>query len=84
MHIPERMCVACRQMKPKGELIRIVKSGDMAELDISGKHEGRGAYICRNAECITAAKKRRALSRHFKRAIDDEIYDAALRLIGDE
>ena len=77
MHIPERMCIACRKMKPKSELIRIVKNGDEAALDVCNKLGGRGAYICKNEECIGNAKKRRALSKHFKMAVDDKIYDAA-------
>lgn len=77
MHIPKRMCIACRQMKPKKELIRIVKNGNETVLDIYQKLEGRGAYICKNEECIDVAKKRRALSKHFKTAVDDSIYDAA-------
>ena len=75
MHTPERMCVTCRQMKPKSELIRIVKNGDTAEIDMSGKKKGRGAYICKNEECVKNAKKRRAISRHFKTAIPDSLYD---------
>ena len=77
MHIPKRMCIACRQMKPKKELIKIVKNGDEIALDIHQKLSGRGAYICRNEECISTAKKRRALSKHFKTAVEDKIYDAA-------
>jgi len=77
MHIPERMCIACRQMKPKSELIRIVKNGGEVALDMRQKLGGRGAYICKNEECITSAKKRRALSKHFKTAVDDKIYDTA-------
>lgn len=84
MHIPQRMCVACRQMKPKAELIRIVKSGDAAEIDKNNKKSGRGAYICRNEECIENAKKRRALSKHFKTAVNDSIYDAVLEAVKDE
>lgn len=84
MHIPERMCISCRQMKPKSELIRLVKSGDVAEIDKANKKDGRGAYICKNEECIKAAKKRRALSRHFKTAVNDSIYDAVLEAVTDE
>jgi predicted RNA-binding protein YlxR (DUF448 family) len=64
-------------MKPKKELIRIVKNGNETVLDIYQKLEGRGAYICKNEECIDVAKKRRSLSKHFKTAVDDSIYDAA-------
>lgn len=81
MHIPERMCVACRQMKPKSELIRIAKDGDKV---IIGKKSGRGAYICKNDECIENAKKRHALSKHFKTAVSDGIYDAVSEELKDE
>ena len=84
MHIPQRMCVACRQMKEKSELIRIVRSDDAIMLDKSGKKGGRGAYICKNEECINAAKKRRALSKHFKTAVPDSIYDEIVGAIAGE
>lgn len=84
MHIPERMCVACRQMKPKSELIRIVKNGDAVLIDGSGKKSGRGAYICKNAECVKTAKSRRALSRHFKTAVPESFYETALEAIENE
>ncbi len=74
MHIPERMCIACRSMKPKPELLRVVNAGGNVVLDISQKHKGRGAYICKNRDCINAAKKRRAISRHFKTAVADDVY----------
>ena len=82
MHIPMRMCIACRQMKPKNELIRVVKCGDAAQIDDKGKKSGRGAYICKNEECIKAAKKRRALSKHFKTAVSDGFYDAVAEKCG--
>lgn len=75
MHTPLRMCIACRQMKPKAELIKIVRKEDGAEIDINQKKFGRGAYICKNDECIACAKKRRALSKHFKSALPENIYD---------
>ena len=84
MHIPKRMCIACRQMKPKRELIRIVKNGGEVALDVYQKLDGRGAYICKNEECINTAKKRRVLSKHFKTAVDDKIYDAAKAVAADE
>jgi len=74
MHIPERMCIACREMKPKSELYKIVKIGDAAELDKEYNKFGRGAYICKNEKCITDAKKRKAISKHFKMQVDDKIY----------
>ena len=54
---PERMCVACRQMQPKNQLVRIVNSADGVVVDLSGKLNGRGVYLCRCAECIHKALK---------------------------
>ena len=75
MHIPQRMCIACRKMKAKDELIKIVKSDSGAELDKNQNKFGRGAYVCKNEECINAVKKRRSLSKHFKTQIDGKIYE---------
>lgn len=75
MHTPLRMCIACRQMKPKGELIRFVKSENGAELDEKQKKPGRGAYICKNEECIKASRKRRSLAKQFKMPVDEKIFD---------
>ena len=78
MHTPMRMCIACREMKPKSELIKIVKNKECIELDSCQKKFGRGAYICKSTECIENAKKRKALSRHFKTCVEDSIYDEIL------
>ena len=75
MHTPLRMCVACRQMKPKGDLIKIIKNHNGAEIDVMQQKFGRGAYICKHTTCIENAKKRRALSKHFKTALPESIYD---------
>lgn len=83
MHTPMRMCIACRQMKPKGELIKIVKNDNNIELDLSQKKFGRGAYICKIDECIENAKKRKALSRHFKLNADDSIFDDIKKELSD-
>jgi len=74
--IPLRQCLGCRQMKPKQELIRAVKSpeGEIS-LDTTGKKPGRGAYICGDPECLKRALKSKALSRAFKTAIPEIIYD---------
>lgn len=61
-------------MKPKAELVKIVKMPDGVRYDEKQKMFGRGAYICKNAECINAATKRRAISKHFKMPVDEEIY----------
>ncbi|MBO5060556.1 MAG: YlxR family protein [Clostridia bacterium] len=84
MHTPMRMCIACRQMKPKGELIKIVKNENGAELDEKQKKFGRGAYICKNAECIENTKKRRAIARHFKMPVDEKIYNEISEAAKDE
>lgn len=79
MHIPMRMCIACRQMKPQHELIRIVhevNTGDV-KLDIDKRLMGRGAYICRNSECVMKAEKKKSLARHFKCAVPEKIYHEA-------
>ncbi|NLG53238.1 MAG: YlxR family protein [Clostridiales bacterium] len=75
--IPARQCVGCRTMFPKRELIRVVKSpeNDIA-LDFKGKLPGRGAYLCKNAECLLRAKKAKALERALEIAIPDGVYDA--------
>lgn len=74
--IPMRMCLGCGEMKPKKELIRVVKSkeGEIS-LDLTGKKSGRGAYICRSAECFRAARKARRFEKSFSCMISDEIYD---------
>lgn len=75
--IPMRMCTGCGEMKPKRELIRVVKSpeGEIA-LDRTGRLPGRGAYVCPDPECLKKARKTRRLERVFSSAIPDEIYDA--------
>ena len=73
--IPMRTCIACREMKPKRELVRIVKTPeDEIKLDLTGKLNGRGAYICRDKECFAKLKKQKGLSKAFKCPIDEEIY----------
>lgn len=72
---PNRMCAVCRERREKRELVRIVKSGDgKVQIDIHGKLSGRGAYICRDGECIQNAARRRALERSFNCSIDADIY----------
>ena len=71
------MCVGCRTMHPKAELIRAVKTAEgEVVLDATGKKNGRGAYICRNAECFEKARKVRALDRAFEMKISEEVYDS--------
>ena len=71
--IPMRMCVGCREMKEKRELIRVVRSpdGDVS-LDPTGKKSGRGAYLCRNPECMKRAIKQRQLERQLDASLNPE------------
>lgn len=73
--VPMRTCIACRTCKPKKELIRIVKSEEGIFLDRTGRKNGRGAYICDDANCIAKLKKGKLLSRAFSCQVGDEVYD---------
>ncbi len=72
--IPLRMCVGCREMKDKRELIRVVRSpeGEIS-LDPTGKKPGRGAYVCRQGECLQRAIKQRQLERQLQSALTPEV-----------
>lgn len=73
--IPMRMCTACREMKQKRELVRVVKTPEgEIKLDLTGKLNGRGAYICKSAECLKKAEKSNAFSRAFSCEVSKEIY----------
>ena len=75
--IPMRMCLGCGEMKPKRELIRVVKSkeGDIS-LDLTGKKSGRGASICKSVECFEKARKARKFERSFSCMISEDIYNS--------
>jgi len=73
-HIPKRMCVACREMKAKNELFKVVYN-DGAIIDKSGKLPGRGAYVCKNIECINLAEKKKGFQRAFQTNCAD-IYES--------
>ena len=75
--IPLRQCLVCREMKPKRELIRVVRSpqGEIS-LDFHGKKPGRGAYLCPDPACLKRIRKSRALERAFDLPIPDAVYDA--------
>ena len=75
--IPMRQCIGCGQMKGKREMMRILKTaeGDIA-LDMTGRKNGRGAYLCRSMECLKQARKDRGLERSFRMSIPDEVYDS--------
>ena len=72
-----RQCLGCREMKPKKELIRVVRSPDgQISLDFRGKANGRGAYICPKNECLKKAMKAKALERAFSASIPLEVFEA--------
>lgn len=73
--IPMRQCTGCREMKPKRELIRVVRSPENAiSLDFKGKAQGRGAYVCGSQDCLKKAIKSKALERSLETPIPEEIY----------
>ena len=74
--IPMRSCTGCGQVREKKELVRIVRTPEgKIEADLTGRRNGRGAYICPNPACIDKARKRRSLSRSLGCEIPDEIYE---------
>lgn len=74
--IPERMCCGCSQMKPKKELIRIVRvSENEVKLDFTGRLNGRGAYICPDKDCLAKARKSKRIERSFNCEISDKLYE---------
>lgn len=74
--VPNRLCTGCGEMKPKKELVRVVKSkdGEIA-VDLTGRANGRGAYICNNPACLQAARKARRFEKAFSCKIPDEVYE---------
>ena len=79
--IPERMCMVCRQMKTKDELVRIARHKDKGIfVDLTHKAGGRGAYVCKNGDCVKTAQKRKILERAFKQQINPELYDELNRI----
>ena len=73
---PQRRCVACREMKIKSALMRVAANANgEVSVDISGRAPGRGAYICRNQDCLKKAHKTKGLERSLKRGIPSEIYE---------
>ena len=75
--IPMRQCLGCREMKPKRELIRVVRAPEGGvSLDFHGKKPGRGAYLCPNPDCLKRVRKSRGLERAFSQASPGEVYDA--------
>lgn len=75
--IPIRQCVGCGAMKSKKEMMRVLKTAeDQIVLDVTGKKNGRGAYLCIAEECLKKARKNKGLERSFKMSIPEEVYDS--------
>ena len=75
--IPLRRCTGCGEMKPKKELVRVVRAQDgTVSLDLTGKKPGRGAYVCPSAACLAKARKAKRIERALEVSIPDEIYAA--------
>ena len=73
--IPERMCAVCRTLKPKRELLRVVRNKDGAVfVDESGKQNGRGAYLCRSKTCIEKCVKTKLLNKLFETNVEEALY----------
>ncbi len=74
-HIPQRMCVICRKMSDKNELIRLIFDGSQPVIDMKQNKLQRGVYICRNPECIEKAQRRKIFSKIYKKNISEQIYE---------
>ena len=83
--VPLRKCLGCNEIFPKKELIRVVKNkeGDIA-LDLKGKLNGRGAYICKNKDCYEKAYKSKRLNKAFQCEISEELYEEMLKVLEDD
>lgn len=82
--IPMRKCVGCGEMKPKKELMRILRTDENEFLvDVTGKKNGRGAYVCRSLECFQKAVKSKGLERSFKQSIPHDVYEKLEKEMGE-
>ncbi|MBR2521346.1 MAG: DUF448 domain-containing protein [Oscillospiraceae bacterium] len=82
--VPMRQCLGCREMRPKRELIRVVRSPEgEVSLDLNGHSPGRGAYICPRSECFAKAKKSKAFERAFSAPVPDEVYASFAEELGE-
>ncbi|WP_307151274.1 RNase P modulator RnpM [Robertmurraya andreesenii] len=83
--VPMRKCVATGEMRPKKELVRIVRSKEgEVSIDLTGKKNGRGAYLSKDKEAILLAKKKNTLKTHLEVEIDERIYEELLELVEKE
>lgn len=80
--IPLRKCIACAEGKPKKELIRVVRNSEQeVVIDLTGKANGRGAYICSNIECVEIAQKNKKLSRALEVEVSNNIYEDLKKMV---
>ena len=74
--IPLRQCIGCGEMKSKKEMMRVIKTAENdIVLDVTGKKNGRGAYLCKSSECLQKARKNKGLERSYKMSIPDSVYE---------
>ena len=74
--IPMRQCIGCGEMKSKKEMMRVLKTAEgTITLDMTGKKNGRGAYLCISGECLEKARKNRGLERSFRMSIPTQVYE---------
>ncbi len=74
--IPMRQCIGCGEMKNKREMMRVLKTAENEIiLDITGRKNGRGAYLCKSKECLEKARKSKGLDRSFKMSIPEQVYE---------
>ena len=81
--IPMRKCTGCNEMKEKKAMMRVLKCEEGIILDTTGKKNGRGAYLCKSAECLKLAAKNRGLERSLKVQIPKEVYEALEKEFGE-
>ena len=82
--LPERKCLGCGISKPKGELARVVRAPDgSVSLDLTGRKSGRGAYVCRNAECLKKCRRAKRIEHALEVSIPDELYEAIEKELAD-
>lgn len=79
-YVPQRMCVACREIKPQSSMIRVSLKDSEVKVDGEGKKTGRGSYICNNVTCIEKAQKTRGLERGLKTYVPAEIYEECINI----
>lgn len=81
VYLPQRTCAACRALRPQRELLRIAAFQGTAAVERGKRLPGRGAYLCKSAQCVEKAQKSRALQRALKCAVGDEIYEECMHIV---